>query len=134
MSSMGSSSMRCFFSSAGAGNCPLARVWCSRSGSNHSGRCWRIHRSSSSVTAPRPLCNGCADAHAVLWLFRRNDVCRTADLRSLVEGAVLHDRQQAVAILEDADVGQRVAFDQKEISEITGLDLAEFVALHHDLA
>src|SRR5262245_5668890 len=54
--------------------------------------------------------------------------------RLLVEGAVLHDREQAILVPQHADVGERIAVDQQHVREIAGLDLAELLAHAHDLA
>src|SRR5215510_4000351 len=63
------------------------------------------------------------------------DLCRLHPLaRLLVEGAVLHDREQAVLVAQDGDIRERIAVDQQEVREIAGLDLAEFLAHAHDLA
>ena len=37
-------------------------------------------------------------------------------------------------VLQDADVGDRIAVDQQQVGEIAGLDHAELVAHAHDLA
>ena len=52
----------------------------------------------------------------------------------LVERAVLHDRVDLVVVLQDGDVGERVAVDENEVGEEAGLDLAEVVGPEHDLA
>ena len=43
----------------------------------------------------------------------------------LVEGAVLHDAEDALGILEDGDVGHGVAVHEEQIGEEALLDLAQ---------
>ncbi len=50
-----------------------------------------------------------------------------------MELAVLHDGEDAVLVLQDAHVGDRVAVDQQQVGEVTLLDQAELVAHVHDL-
>ncbi len=51
-----------------------------------------------------------------------------------MEGAVLHDREEAVGVLQQLDVVRRIAVDEHEIGQEAGLDLPQLVPLHHDLA
>src|SRR5215469_7445199 len=55
-------------------------------------------------------------------------------LAGLVTQAALHDEGEALVVLQDAYVGQRVAVDQQEIGQVARLDLPEFMASPHDLA
>ena len=51
-------------------------------------------------------------------LKRLNPACRM-----LVKHAALHDREQIVTILKNADVGKRIAVDQQYIGELSRFDL-----------
>ena len=51
----------------------------------------------------------------------------------LVELAVLHDVVQAVVVLEDGDVGERVAVDEQQVGEVARLHLPQLVGPQHDL-
>jgi hypothetical protein len=43
--------------------------------------------------------------------------------------AARHDREQGTLALQTLDVGERVAVDEEQIGEVTGLDLTQFVVL-----
>src|SRR5687767_2073361 len=68
-----------------------------------------------------------------LAFFLSSDVAAAlrADLRHLAELAVLHDREQAVLVLQDREVGERVAVDQQEVGEPAFADLAQVLPHHH---
>src|SRR5262245_45445177 len=54
--------------------------------------------------------------------------------RVLVEAAALHDGGEVrAAILEQAEILQRIAVDHQQVGEGAGLDDAEFAFLAHDL-
>src|SRR5215813_23555 len=55
-------------------------------------------------------------------------------LRHAEELAVLHHRQDAPAILQDADVGNGIAIDKDEVREIPRLQLAQLAGTAHDFA
>ena len=55
-------------------------------------------------------------------------------LRLARELAVLHHRQETLAVLQHGDVRQRIAVHQQQVGEEAFLDLPELVAAHHDLA
>ena len=44
-----------------------------------------------------------------------------------MQAAVLHDHQQRVLVLQELDVGERIAVDEQQIGQVAGLDLAELV-------
>src|SRR5271154_6406785 len=51
-----------------------------------------------------------------------------------MELAVLHDGEEPRLVLQDTDIGGRVAIDQQQVSKVALLDHAEFVRHAHDLA
>src|SRR5689334_3205312 len=67
---------------------------------------------------------GCSSGEAAALLL---------GLRSLVELAVLHDGEDPVLVLQDADVGDRIAVNQQQVGQVALPDLAELVAHSHEL-
>src|SRR5688572_12326282 len=68
---------------------------------------------------------------------RARDTRRLAGVprrRGAVELAVLHHREDLRLVLQDADVGKRVAVDEQQVGEETFAHLAQLVAAHHHLA
>src|SRR5437763_6007577 len=69
----------------------------------------------------------------VALLHRRARSLRL-EWRLLVELAVLHDGEEPVLLLQDANIGERIAVDEKHVGEEARLDLAKLTAHAHDLA
>src|SRR5438094_1216095 len=55
-------------------------------------------------------------------------------LERLVKRPILHDHAQGVAVLQDRDVGERVAVHQQQVRQRAGLDHAELTGQAHELA
>src|SRR5581483_2087684 len=54
--------------------------------------------------------------------------------RRLVHGTVLHDRDQSIAVLQNADVSQRITVDEDKVCEEANPYLAELLRSSHDCA
>src|SRR5262245_17585288 len=64
----------------------------------------------------------------------RHGAARRAYVGLLVEAALLHHGEDAVPVLQERDVGQRIAIDQQQVRQTALLHQAELTRLHHDFA
>src|SRR5690606_19605005 len=68
------------------------------------------------------------------WSGPAGELTGSLNLGLLVKLAVFHHGQNAICILQNLYVGERVAVDEQDVRQIAFLDLAQLVGPQHHLA